>query len=87
MFDHPLGQQDAPTCKFVEDESDNESDTSDESIYIQMSTAMGASLMSDSASQNDNDFDVLDNWRHSEQFEFPLQDNPSYLSFETVMNS
>ena len=70
---------------FVEDDSDNDSDTSNESIYIQMSVAKG---MSGSASQNDdNDFDDLDNWTHSEQFECPLHDNPSYMSFETVMNS
>lgn len=74
----------------MEDDSDDESDTSNESIYIQMSVAKGSSLISGSASQNDdndNDFDILDNWTHSEQFECPLHDNPSYISVETVMNS
>ena len=86
-LDHTPSEQEIPASQFVEDDSDNESDTSDESIYVQMSVAKGASLMSGSASQNDdNDFDVLDNWTHSEQFECPLHDNPSYISFETVMN-
>ena len=80
--------QDTPSCKFVEDVSDDESDTSNESIYIQMSTAKGlSSLISGSASQNENDFDDPENWRLSEQFECPLQDNPSYLSFDNIMNS
>lgn len=87
-LDHTPGEQEIPTSKFVEDDSDDESDTSNESIYIQMSVAKGASLISGSGSQNDdNDFDILDNWTHSEQFECPLHDNPSYISVETVMNS
>ena len=87
-LDYGSSIDDATSLKFVEDVSDDESDTSEDSIYIQMSSAFKDTMMSGSASQNDIDLDVAENWRHSGQFnECPMHNNPSYLSFETVMNT
>ena len=88
-LDYGSSIDDATSLKFVEDESEDESDTSEDSIYIQMSSAVVDSMILGSASQKDIDLeDAVENWRHSGQFnECPMHDNPSYLSFKTVMNT
>ena len=63
---------------------DDESDTSNESIYIQMSAAKAMASEMFSSSESQNEFDVIENWTCSE---CPLEDNPSYMSVENIMNS
>lgn len=90
MLDHTPGDQEKSIYQYTDNPSDHsdddQSDMSDDSIYIQMSTAKtmagdDASMIPGSMSQ---DFDAIENWRCPE---CPLQDNPSYLSVETIMNS
>ena len=87
-LDHTPSFEDKLIYQYMGDNnSDDQSDTSEDSIYIQMNAAKGmmgtdASMISGSASQNDLEF--MDNQRKSASFECPLQYNPSYLAFETL---
>ena len=84
-MENSLDHSNAPD---LSEEEDDQSDTSNESIYIKMSAAKGmdthASMISGSESQNDLDF--VGDWT-SLRSECPIQNNPSYLAFETITNS
>ena len=94
-LDHtPSFEQEKSIYQYMESTSDHsdddQSDTSEDSIYIQMSAAkemMGtdASMIS---SASHNDLELVGSWTKSkESTECPLQYNPSYLAFETITNS
>ena len=93
-LDHTPSLEEKSIYQFMEntpdlsEDDDDQSDTSNESIYIQMSAAKGmdshASMISGSESQNDLDF--VGDWT-SLRSECPIQNNPSYLAFETITNS
>lgn len=78
----PSDGHDAYLSDLVDPPSEDESDTSNESTYVQMSTAKEMALLS---LESQNDLDVIENWGFSG--DCPLQQNPSYSAFNILTKS